>query len=411
MATVVWKGGATAVTQVETFTLNNDFDDSETLVRMTMTDEAGDTATVDITPDGVDETVIASLWLTALQNSSNVLFAAVTWTSSLGVVTGTAKIAGVPFYAVSAVTGTGTSTDSITTASAGPFDMETVANYVDGALAVDGDNLYILSHPINERSYSILYGLDQSAVQVADFNVGESFEGDIGQTNNKYYLRIDPNPAAGTGKFVFNGRGNACWIDGAIDTCFVLGGINSKDMLQLKGTITVLYIQGSKVQGRITIADSASLPKAYMFDAPGAYLKIGTSVSDLTDLDMNSGKVLLETTPAASANINVNGGVLDTEIATWANNPVINQRGGRINFNAAGIIATINMFAGDFSFANNKIGLTSAGNPGPTISTLEQWSGNVDAINALDSIVISDYIRHGGTLIGAATASPTLGHI
>ena len=53
MATVVWQGGTTAVTQRETFALQNDFNNSETELKMTMTAEDGSTTqTVTIDPSG-----------------------------------------------------------------------------------------------------------------------------------------------------------------------------------------------------------------------------------------------------------------------------------------------------------------------------------------------------------------------
>jgi hypothetical protein len=55
MATKAWVGGATAVAQIETFTLNDDWDDSETALTMTMTAEDGSTQTESVTPSGVDE--------------------------------------------------------------------------------------------------------------------------------------------------------------------------------------------------------------------------------------------------------------------------------------------------------------------------------------------------------------------
>ena len=55
MANFVWVGGTSGVAEVNTYTLNNDFNDSETDITVTLTDEGGGTQTVSITPSGTDE--------------------------------------------------------------------------------------------------------------------------------------------------------------------------------------------------------------------------------------------------------------------------------------------------------------------------------------------------------------------
>ncbi len=398
MAVFTWKGGTPEVKQIETFTLNDDFNDSETSVTMTMTDENGGTETESITPSGVDETVIASAWLVALQGSVKTLFVAVDWTSATNVVTGTAKIAGVPFLAASSITGgAGTRTDSVTTASAGPSDVGLAANYVEAAAPSSGATniINVMPHPIDEVSYPMLYSLDQSGVDVRDFIVGSAFDADIGQTANGYYLKIDVNQTSA--QVVFKGRGNACWLQGTIKSVYVVGGINSKDMLQLKGSVTSLYINGSAVQGKITMADSATLTNVYQIDAPGANLKIGASVTGPALVHMNSGNVVMESVLANSGVVTVNGGIFNAELATWTNNSqIINQDGGLINFNAAGIIPQLNLYSGEWSGANNKT-------PGVTVSATEQWGG---ILNVLGNVTLTaEVVRRGGVQVGVSGTS------
>ena len=134
MATTTWIGGATPVAQVETFTLNNDFNDSETALTITMTAEDGSTTqTVSIDPSGTDESTIAAALQAELEASTQSLFTPVRWEVASNVITGTAKNAGVPFYAASSVTGgAGSTTDNISNASAGPNDWNTTANWDTG---------------------------------------------------------------------------------------------------------------------------------------------------------------------------------------------------------------------------------------------------------------------------------------
>ena len=67
MAAIYWDpSDTTEVAQVETFTLNNDFNDSETAVAITITKEDGSTTAVSITPSGTDESAIAATLQAAL---------------------------------------------------------------------------------------------------------------------------------------------------------------------------------------------------------------------------------------------------------------------------------------------------------------------------------------------------------
>ena len=246
-----YQGGTTAVAQIETFLLNNDFNNSETALTMTATAEDGSTTqTVSIDPSGTDESAIAALWKTALDDSTQTLFTPITWTVSTATVTGTAKIAGTPSYMASSVTGgAGTVTDTVTTANAGPFDWNTAANHSPSGVPTSNQKIYVVPHPTDDVTYAVKYGLDQNAVDFTELRYPDTHNASVGDSVNRFYLRVDVS-GTGTPLLILNGRGEAYWHKGVMDTIYVLRAINSKDAIHLAGgAIVNLYVSGPNVQG------------------------------------------------------------------------------------------------------------------------------------------------------------------
>ena len=299
MAYTAWKGGATAVAQVSTITLNNDTDDAETDLTVTLTAENGSTQQESITPSGTDETVIAAALQAELAASTQTLFAAVTWTQATNVVTGTAKTAGVPFYFSSAYTGgTGTTTDATGTASAGPNDWNTTGNWTGGAVPSSGDDVTITWNLTDEKAYSILYGLDQSSVDLKSLAVDRSFKrASIGQVSNGYYLQID---VANTGssnvpKVHIEATGSGVWLDGTMTTVHVVESARTNNAVNLAGDIDDLYVYGADVLGWINVKASTTIDNVHVFDANGSTVKLHDSLSSFDTIEANSGRIENET--------------------------------------------------------------------------------------------------------------------
>ena len=101
MATVIWKGGASTVAQVQTDEFTGTTWTGGATLTATFTDEGGSTQTVTLATTNVTEEVQRDLFLTVLQNDIQTLPLAITFTSSsTDTIVSTAKIAGVPFYLV-----------------------------------------------------------------------------------------------------------------------------------------------------------------------------------------------------------------------------------------------------------------------------------------------------------------------
>lgn len=382
MADREWLGGASITTQVDTFTLNNDFNDSETDITITMTAEDGSTQTVSIDPSGTDESAIAAALQSALDGSSQSLFTAVTWTVNSNVVTGTAVTSGVPFYASSAVTdGTGTITDSTDTANSGPNDWGTAANWSGGAVPVNSDVVFILKR---ETEYDILYGLDQSGVTLGRMTV--SFGKMIGDRENGYALQIN-----GTTLQV-NATGQYVNIDGTFATALVNStgrGTETFPALTLDGDIDNLYITGQAVKGPVKLANSMVLDNVYAADSPSLVLNLGSSISSIDLLELNSGTGEIDSN---ATTLNISGG-------SWVNrgsHGTVSVRGsGSLDWRDGNITTKGWQFGG--SWFLTKIEASDI-----TIAALQINGGNYVETGTGDSVTYTTDILHIG---GSVTAN------
>jgi hypothetical protein len=174
MATSYWLGTADAVAQAASGSIDTvDGTPGNNTFTVTIGGHAVSTA------GDTDVATTAAALVTALNNSTDPYFAAVTWANpSAGNITATADTAGVPFVAALTVSGggTGTVTDfSDTTASAGPNHWDTAANWSEGSAPGAGDNVIIADNAVN-----IMWGLDQNAVTVASIRVDKTYTGKIG---------------------------------------------------------------------------------------------------------------------------------------------------------------------------------------------------------------------------------------
>jgi hypothetical protein len=167
MAVTNWLARALATAQVVTLTPGG-------------TIEVGDIFIVTINGKSVSYaatgTTIASVatgLAAALSASTITEFAAITWADSTTHVTGTANTAGVPFtVSVSTTESNGDPADAqtfiaaTTTAATGPNHWDNAINWSGGAVPVNGDIANV-----NLDFGSVLYGLAQSAVTLAELNI------------------------------------------------------------------------------------------------------------------------------------------------------------------------------------------------------------------------------------------------
>jgi len=376
MATIKWLGGATAVAQVSTVTLNNDFNDSETDLSITLTAEDGSTTqSVSITPSGTDESTIASALQAACAASNQTLFTAINFTVASNVVTLTAASAGVPFYFESAVTGgAGTTTDATGTASAGPNDWNTAANWSTGSVPTGTDSVVI-----TDGSFDILYGLDQSSVSLETLSVNTGFTGTVGDPANEYPLQINGNSA--------NIRAvNQVWWEGDLPQWTILGTARGTDAVRLKDTTGLgIRVLGPNVVGEVRIVDGTGTSTITIANCPRAEVAVEAN-SEINLLRMGSGTF---TTESDVQDMEMWGG-----IATFDGCGIfdgLDMYGGTINANGSpdatnnggkwfGEVGGVNLYGGTVSFAGNT-------EPSVTIEqSIQIFGGTLDLRSGLQNI-------------------------
>lgn len=372
MAAKTWRGGTTGVKQVDTMTAADTWATSDTLTT-TLTSENGSTQTVVSTATGSTiETNVIDVHIADLLADTQSLFTQITWAkASAATITGTAKIAGIPFYCAGSETtaGDGSYSRASTTANAGPRDWNTAANWSAAAVPVnDTDSVLIQPHDTDEDalgnpiSYSILYGLDQSAVDVIGFNVPKAFKGSVGDPIAGNYLKIDcafgSDPPT-----VINTGGSGVWLEGVFDNLTINGGRGLGDrFMRFKGTYTTTRILDGNISGIIKFMDGVAITTLEGHGCGGAIVEVGTG-SGITTFDVDSGNW---TTSQAITTANL-GAFLKLKHTTGAVT-TIHNRGARVEYNSSGTLGTLNNRLGFFDLSRNTAASV-------TVTNATIWSG------------------------------------
>jgi hypothetical protein len=175
MSDLYWIGEATAVAQITTIAISTY--DAATTYKLTI---GG--VTVSAIAAG-STTATAAALATAWNASASPYLAAATAAAATGTVTLTADTAGVPFVVTSSVSGgAGTiGAPAAVTASAGPNDWSTAANWSTGSIPANGDNVYFRNNAV-----PVLFGLSQTAVAPALLIIEQTYSGTIGLPYNAF---------------------------------------------------------------------------------------------------------------------------------------------------------------------------------------------------------------------------------
>lgn len=372
MAVVKWIGGASPVAQVSTVTLPNGYNDSETNLSLTLAAEDGSTTqSVSIIPSGTDEEVIAAALHAACDASSQSLFTQVEFSVASNVITMTARIPGVPFYPSAAVTGgAGAANVATGTASAGPNDWNAAANWSSASVPVDSDDVLIV-----DSGHSILFGLDQSAIQLSSLRIGESFLGDVGDAAGGFQLIIDATsvhvaPQAGSVR-----------IDGAFADVYVRRIRAGSDALVIGGSVTSLYFDGEvEVRGGVRFLANATIGTLNVLDVASTFRASTSGTTAITTLNQTGGVVEHAGDQISAANL-AGGTLVTTGSASLL--AVTVWKGASVDHQASGTITAANVRGGTLSFARNR-------STAVTLTTLNLSAGVVDLRNNLDNVTVTN---------------------
>lgn len=343
MANISWVSGAPAIAQVVTLTVGGTAANGQVY---TVAMGINNTKTVSYTATGTDtNTTIATAIYNALTASTYPEFEEETWANpSAGTITATANTAGLPFTLACSATGTGTLTQSTTTASSGPNDVEIASNWSLNRLPANGDDMFVTG-----TSQGLLYNLQAlAAVTLASLTWDTTFTGSAGlpaQNASGYaeyrqtYFQVSATtenylPGTGGGSpFIQRDQGSAAWTVNVQATGSP--AVQGRPALLLKGTnaANVLNVTLGNVGSAIDPGDLATWQT----------INVGYQQSKKTDVTLSLGAGCTLTT------INQNGGKITarTAVSAWT------QNDGTAAFYGAGALTTLDVEGGTFSYQSN----------------------------------------------------------
>ncbi len=371
MSTLYYQGLAPAVAQVSTQTFGTY--DATTTRKITI---GG--VTVQAVDSGGNLTAALTALAVALNASTHPYFSTITWTSTSTTIQGTADTAGVPFTMTGAVSGgTGTVSNSgvqvDTTASSGPNDWSTAANWSGGVVPASGDTVIFANSAVN-----VCWGLTTGVTGVTVIRCEQTYTGKIGlnylafatssdgATVNTSYLEYRPLYAAigvvslrigdsssigspsGSTRLMFNlGTTTACTVE-VVNTASSSADTN-RPAIRLLGVKTTHALNIRSGAGGVGICN----------EVPGEVSTFGTiNISDVTGttkfvsgrgLTINTsyvqdgGNNVLQSDQTVPL-VTVNGGTLRTEGSGALT--IGNALGGTWNSNHSGTTATLNVNGG-----------------------------------------------------------------
>jgi hypothetical protein len=286
-----WNGGATAVAQVRTTQITGAA--SGSTITTTLTAEDGSTQSVVTTMTSSTLADQATVYRNALAASSQSEFQKLTYSVDGVVVTITASIS-----------------NAAVTASAGPNDWNTAANWSGGVKPASDDLV-----AFTDGAFDVLYGLDQSAIVLYQMSVSEGFTGNIGTANAA--LRIQTDASHGDAEQTLNLAGSGFMYNFSGDYPIV-NVSNNRATLKIAGEISETNLVGGSVSGTITVdsADATTNGNALTLSnvSPGCKVVIPNTATNTGDIRMDSGLVECSAvTKAAKSSLMISGGTFVTK--------------------------------------------------------------------------------------------------
>ena len=339
MADNFWTGTAAAVAQVDTLTVGGTIQTDDVFI-ITMTDEAGNTEALSVVAGSTVADTVAATIIAAFNLSTHYMFTPVTAVAvgSGGQLTLTADTPGVPFTATPTTTEDGggaaddqTFTSASTTASSGPFDWNSLDNWIgDGDLpGVDAaDTVYVEGD--STANAIIKYGLQQSGIGniLTALNITRAQIGENGEDGRPpTYLdiiatKVDINYHNGPSTPAFSSPVN---VDTGDDPSTItvhnsgtnnLGRESSVNLLCNDVATDIIIKKGivgiATHAAEATVMDELNVSFVSNINADAnVFIGVGITLDDIT---MNGGVVELSSSVATL--VSITGGILDPTKST-----------------------------------------------------------------------------------------------
>lgn len=314
---------------------------------LTVTLDDNTTFTVTYTEDGSPTlaevaTGLYAAWLASTHPETKRITAT---NPSAGVLTLTAVTSGRPFTVVLADDGTGTHTETTSTAGVSNTDYAQTSNWSTSAVPTTGDNVTIGGPAGGGNAKSILYGLYQETVEIGAFNVLQEFGGDIGRIEDgvPFYLVVDPN------SFDFRGSGALNLLnltDAAIAAYIEAYGspVAGRKALYLKGSALTTVEIAKGFVGLASFPNETATITTLLVGRGlrgDANVDVGSGVT-LTTLTQNGAEVMQR---CATDTTNVSGAAVWTSTGTGTIG-TLNINGGEAYPESTGTVTAINLYGG-----------------------------------------------------------------
>lgn len=359
----------TQVAQVKTFAISGT-GGGTAVWTLTLTADDGTTHTVSYTEDGSPTTTeVATGLYAAWEASTNPHIARITATNpSAGTFVLTADTAGIPFSVALADNGSGTHTETDTTANVGYNDYNLAANWSGNELPDLYDDVVF-----EAGNVGAIYGLNQSSVQIADMFVEKGCQSQFGryEFGSYHYLRVQPTA------FDYRGSGQLALFDfGSENISLYIEGYGQPQTQ----TLPAIFLKGSNLatvevnRGVVGIAYLPGETSTVATLTVGSENQQGTAQNALL-LYLGSG-LTLTTFTLSSGTCHMNCGATTVNVSA----------GATLITGGSGAITTL----------NNRG--TVYHNSSGTLTTANNW-GVLDSTKDKSSRTISTYVeKPGGTL-------------
>ncbi len=391
MSTTNWIGNAPAVAQVA----NATFTTYDVATTRTITIGTGGLAAAISAADSGSTLTAALAALATLLNAGLVggaahpYFTTITWTSNATQIIATAKTAGVPFTflaSVSGGTGTVSNTYAVATASSGPNDVSTAANWDNGVpvnssiinLSNSSSNLCwnlqalaaLTGTTINSyQTFTGRVGLDytnfatnsdgtivstpaRAEYRQTNFQLGSSASSTVAWTHGD---SLGIGSPAGSSRFCFD-TGNSVLTATIINSASSSAdtgrpairwiGVNASNVLNIRSASGGFGVCAEKP------GDVATLATLNCTDTTGQTKIVTGYGMTCTTVNLSGGTHIIKNSSATITTFSVSGGNVRTEGTSAIT--TMNVNGGAVTANQTGTITTLNCNAGSTSFLGSS---------------------------------------------------------
>lgn len=345
MAILRWEGGATAQAQVSTLTPGGTIEVGD-VFNVILEGEDDITQTEAVTATGTTVAQVCDDIVLQCNASTQSLFKRVTFSDQTSRVDVTANAPGVPFYLTETVVNTDgdgnapTFAAATTTANSGPNDYNTLNNWVESdgtapsAVPASNDEVFF-----STGTHDVLYGLDQSGVNLKQFRVTSGYQGAIGQADIPLRVDVSNETDSVLPYLALGGTGRRTNMEGNFDEIVITCNNGTIDLKALN--VDIMTVAGPKAKGLIRLKNGSSF--------------IGSGANTFRQIGVEGLTMVIESGVTGIHQVRVDGGYLETSSSCGAADAdQLNIHRGTVCFKGSAACRTVNVFGGTLKWQSDQ---------------------------------------------------------